>query len=288
MNIENLKPEYAHLYEEGSTDEEALRRLMEIIKVLRGKDGCPWDREQTHESLKVCMIEEAYEVCDAIDKENPDFIKDELGDVLLQVVFHSDIEREYDNFSFKDVANAVSEKMVRRHPHIFWGENAKSVDKALERWENVKRRERDDMTLSDIMSDIPKALPALTKSYKVQVKAAEVGFDWDDVDEAFKKVSEEKSELIHAMKDGSKTDMEDELGDLLFSVVNIARFLDINPENALNGTSQKFIDRFSYIEKTATQRKLNLVDMSLEAMDALWEEAKRLDNSKAPDSEVPD
>ena len=285
MNKEDLDPQYSHLYEDGQTDETAIRRLIDIIKILRSADGCLWDQEQTHESLKVCMIEEAYEVCDAIDKEDLDSLKDELGDVLLQVVFHSDIEQDYGNFSFKDVANKVSEKMVRRHPHVFFDESAKSVDKALEKWENVKRREREGMTLSDIMNAIPKALPALTKSYKVQAKAADVGFDWDNVDDAFKKVSEETSELTRAMIDGSKIDMEEELGDLLFSVVNIARFLDINPEEALNRTSQKFIDRFSHIEKTATQRKLNLVDMSLEEMDALWDEAKRLDKTKAPNGE---
>lgn len=285
MTEKKLNPKYAHLYQPGDTDEAATKRLIEIVQVLRSDDGCPWDKEQTHESLKVCLIEEAYEVCDAIDKKNIELLEEELGDVLLQVVFHSDIEKENCNFMFKDVANGVCEKMVRRHPHIFLNENAKSVDKALEKWENVKRRERGSITLSDTMGSIPKALPALTKSYKVQAKAAEVGFDWDDVKEAFDKVSEEKSELIRAMRDGSKTDMENELGDLLFSVVNIARFLDINPEEALNRSSQKFIDRFSYIENSATQRKLNLVDMSLEEMDALWEEAKLLDKTKAPNDE---
>ncbi len=280
MDFDNLDPKYSYLYVAGDTAESATKRLINIIEVLRRE--CPWDREQTHDSLKVCLIEESYEVCDAIDKKDDDLLEEELGDVLLQIVFHAQIGEENGKFLFKDIANGVSEKMVRRHPHIFSDESAKSVDKALERWENVKRHEKGDITTSRSMKDIPKALPALTKSYKVQSKAANVGFDWDDVKYALEKVAEEKKELEAAMEDDSKSDMALELGDLLFSVVNVARFLDIDPEEALNRTSQKFIDRFSYIEESATQRKLNLEEMSLEDMDALWNEAKNIGGIKAP------
>ena len=279
-NNEELNQKYAHLYEAGDTAESSTRRLIEIIRVLRQE--CPWDREQTHESLKSCLIEEAYEVCDAVDQKDEKHLAEELGDVLLQVVFHAELMEETGSYVYKDIANGVSDKMVRRHPHIFSRENAKSVDKALEKWENVKRRERGSATLSDSMRDIPKSLPALTKSYKIQSKAKSVGFDWDDIKDALSKVTEEKSELETALNEGSKSEIEMELGDLLFSVVNVARFLDIDPEQALNRTSHKFVDRFSYIEREATQRKLNLDNMSLDEMDALWDEAKHFYKNQSP------
>jgi len=266
--------EYAKYYEESKTAEEAVKRLADIIALLRSEDGCPWDREQTHKSIRSCLLEEAYEVADAIDKEDFDNLEEELGDVLLQVVFHANLASEEKKFDLCSIANKESEKMIRRHPHVFLNKNSESIDKVLEKWENVKRKERGTSTHTDSMMNVPDALPALIRSYKIQKKAAEVGFDWDDVSEAFSKVKEETAELLEIYRGDDDSKKMEEVGDLLFAVVNVARFLGVNPEEALNFTSSKFIDRFGFIEKSAKLQGKQLEDMSLEEMDKLWEDAK--------------
>ena len=265
---------YREFYTATDNEKDAFARLAEIVRVLRSPGGCPWDREQTHHSLIRGMIEEAYEVVDAIEKNDTKNLQEELGDVLLQVVMHAQISEEAGGFSLVDVLNTVSEKMLRRHPHVFnkkASENPQDkaipVDKAVELWENVKRDEKDVNSQSDEMRKIPRQLPALLRSEKIQAKARRAGFDWDDVSEAFLKVKEETLELEEACALKDKNHIRDELGDLLFAVVNVSRFLDIDPEEALNLTSERFIRRFSYIEKQADLKGLSTGDMTLEEMD---------------------
>lgn len=278
-----VKEKYIHLCEEASDNRSAIDRLYEIVKVLRVQ--CPWDRVQTHESLRPGMLEEAYETVDAIDNQDMVNLREELGDVLLQVVFHSILGEEASNFDLKDVINEECEKMIRRHPHVFLQENAnntpKSIDKVLEKWENIKEKERGETKTASRLAKVPRALPALTRAYKVQKKAAEVGFDWDDVSEAFDKVREETSELTECCmaESADRKALEEELGDLLFSVVNVSRFLGIDPEASLDYTINKFIRRFTHIEDSALACGRALEDMSLSEMDELWNEAKDLERS---------
>ena len=264
--------EYARFEKKGENEKEAFARLYEIVKVLRVK--CPWDSVQTHDSLRTCMIEEAYEAVDAIQREDTDNLREELGDVLLQVIFHGILAEEEESFTLTDVINEECEKMLRRHPHIFSGEEVKSIDKALERWENMKSKEHNEKSYTERLQKVPKALPALLRSSKVQSKASKIGFDWEDAKGAFGKVEEELSEFKDACEAGGREDMTEELGDLLFSIVNVSRFLDIDPEEALNGATKKFIARFQYMENASAERGLDLERMSLEEMDKLWMEAK--------------
>ncbi|MDO4552868.1 MAG: nucleoside triphosphate pyrophosphohydrolase [Bacillota bacterium] len=271
---------YEELYEEGKSGAEAVDRLCRILALLRSRDGCPWDQAQTHESLRACMIEEAYEAVDAIEKEDWEHLEEELGDVLLQVVFHAGLGQEAGRFDLAGVANRECEKMIRRHPHVFDEKQGtfsanytESVDKVLEKWENVKRKERRG-TQTASMEELPRSLPALTRSCKVQKKAADVGFDWDRVEEAFGKLEEETRELLEIYRSQDREHIKEEVGDLLFAAVNIARFLDVDPEDALNFASQKFIRRFRFIEETAAAQGKNLEEMTLTEMDRLWEQAK--------------
>lgn len=267
-----MKEEYRELYLTKEDEGEALRRLSEIVKILRKE--CPWDRVQTHETLTRCMLEEAYEAVDAIQEKDGDNLREELGDVLLQVVFHSNLSEAEGDFNLADVINEECEKMLRRHPHIFLEEKVKTIDKALERWENMKSKEHDEKSYTERLQRVPKALPALLRGSKVQSKASKIGFDWDDVEGAFQKVEEEFLELKDAYEKDDKKHMAEEFGDLLFSMVNVSRFLNIDPEEALNGSTAKFIERFRYMEKASVERGLDLERMSLEEMDKLWIEAK--------------
>ncbi len=254
--------------------EEAFMELTTLIEILR--EECPWDKEQTHESLRQCLLEEAYEVVDAVNREDFDNLKEELGDVLMEVVFYSLIAQEENKFDLSQVIRGVTDKMVRRHPHVFSNEKAYSIDNVLGKWENIKRKETKVHLVSDRLSNVPRALPALIRSYKLQERAKEAGFDWESIDGAFHKFFEELGELKEAISLKTQTEIENEMGDVLFSVVNLARFLNVNPEEALDSTSDRFIRRFSKMEELAQARNLKIEEMSLSELDGLWEEAKRV------------
>lgn len=248
--------------------------LLDIIETLRNPGGCPWDREQTHESLKSALLEECYEVIDAIENEDDDALIEELGDILLQVVFHTSIGKEDGYFDIMDVIGGISNKMINRHPHVFGNEEANTSEQVLVNWDEIKKEEKGIKTLTEEMQNIAKSLPATTRAYKVQKKAKKVGFDWDDVNCAMDKVKEELNEIKEVYNCEDKSIIEGEVGDLLFACINVARFLEVDGELALDKTIKKFINRFSYIENEAIKNNKNLKDMTLEEMDKLWEEAK--------------
>ena len=249
--------------------------LLRIIEILRSPEGCPWDREQTHKSIRSSLIEETYEAIEAIDTENTELLKEELGDVLLQVVFHSLLEKEAGNFDFSDVADAVAKKMVIRHPHVFGNVSVKDSGEVLKNWDEIKKRTKSQKTQTEVLRSVSPALPALMRSAKVQHKAAKVGFDWPDVSGALDKVSEETAELKAAINNGDREHCWEELGDLLFSVVNVSRFLHTDPEEALTRSCDKFIDRFGKVETLAVSRGLDMKSASLEELDSIWEEVKK-------------
>ena len=273
MDKSLIQEKYWPLMDEAKDEESAIKRLSDIIRILRVE--CPWDRKQDHVSLRTAMIEEAYEVVDAIENEDTENLREELGDVQLQIVFHSLLAEESGVFDLKDVINEECEKMIRRHPHVFSDGEANTVDKVLEKWENIKEREHVDASYTDALKRVPKALPALVRSYKVQAKAANVGFDWDDVSGALDKVGEELEEVKAARALGKQEDIEEEVGDLLFAVVNTARFLDVEPEDALRKATEKFIGRFQAMESLADERSKDLRQMTLQELDGLWEEIKK-------------
>jgi len=252
----------------------------EIIRRLRAEDGCPWDRVQTHESLRDCMIEEAYEVVDGIDTYrdcgDDTNLCEELGDVLLQVVMHARIAEEEGRFSMADVLRGISEKMIRRHPHVFGTDNADTPEQVLENWEDIKKQEKHEETVTEGMRRVAKSLPANIRAAKVQKKAAKVGFDFPDYKQAAAKIEEELQEVMEAVKNGKKSEIFEEFGDLMFSAVNLSRFLDINAENTLTNATEKFINRFEYIEEKAVTKGFELKDMSIQQMDELWNEIKHL------------
>ncbi|MDT7963788.1 nucleoside triphosphate pyrophosphohydrolase [Clostridium perfringens] len=248
--------------------------LLDIIETLRNPGGCPWDREQTHESLKSALLEECYEVIDAIENEDEDALIEELGDVLLQVVFHASIGKEDGYFDIMDVIGGISNKMINRHPHVFGNEEVNTSEQVLVNWDEIKKEEKGIKTLTEEMQNIAKSLPATTRAYKVQKKAKKVGFDLDDVNCAMDKVKEELNEIKEVYNCEDKSIIEGEVGDLLFACINVARFLEVDGELALDKTIKKFIKRFSYIENEAIKNNKNLKDMTLEEMDKLWEEAK--------------
>lgn len=250
--------------------------LVALMVKLRGEGGCPWDKEQTRESLKPYLLEETYEVLEAIEKNDIDLLVEELGDLLLQVVFHAQIAKEDGEFDINDIITGIVNKLVERHPHVFGDVIATSESGALKSWEASKRKIKGITTYTQTLVDIPEALPNLMRSYKIQQKAALVGFDWDDVNDAIAKVDEELVEVKEVYNTGNKQIIEEEIGDLLFAVVNVARFLKVEPELALRGTINKFIKRFQYIEETALQKGKKLDKMTLQEMDELWNEAKKI------------
>jgi tetrapyrrole methylase family protein/MazG family protein len=249
--------------------------LVELMERLRGENGCPWDKEQTRDSLRPYLLEETYEVLDAIMKDDIDLMVEELGDLLLQVVFHSQIAREDGEFDINEVITNIVNKLIIRHPHVFADVEATSESGALKSWEASKRKYKGIETYTQTLVDIPEILPALMRAYKVQQKAALAGFDWDDIEDAFLKVYEEAEEVKEVYKTGEKAIIEGEIGDLLFSVVNVSRFLKVQPELALGATTEKFIKRFRFIEETVLQSGGKLDKMSLQEMDKLWNEAKQ-------------
>jgi len=249
----------------------AFDELVGVMARLRRKDGCPWDREQSHESLKPYIIEETYEVLDAIDRKDDDELREELGDVLLQIVFHAQIAAEQSRFTMDDVAAAIVEKLKRRHPHVFGNVEVEDSREVLRNWEEIKKEEGKD----SVLDGVPDGLPALLKAQRVQEKVRRVGFDWESIGGTFDKVREEIGELEKAVKDGDQAGIEDEFGDILFSLVNVARFLDINAEESLRQTTKKFSHRFRYIENRIEEKgERPIEEYSLEELDALWNEAK--------------
>jgi len=253
--------------------------LVKLMNKLRSIDGCPWDREQTHESLKKYLLEEAYEVIEAIDHDDLWALEDELGDVLLQVAFHSEIASENGYFNFTDVITGIYEKMVRRHPHVFGDVDVESTDEVLVNWDEIKKQEKKADSYTEMMKDISMSFPALIRSEKIQKKAAAVGFDWDNIEQPIAKVEEELEELVEIVQKGVVEKPSEELilevGDLLFAVVNVARKLGVSAEIALQKTVEKFINRFSYIEESNDAKQRGIGNLTLEEMDFLWEEAKK-------------
>lgn len=254
--------------------------LVAIIKVLRAPGGCPWDREQTHESIKKNFIEETYEVVEAINKQSPDMLREELGDVLLQIVLHSEMESENGNFTFDDVVNDIVQKLVVRHPHVFGEVVANNTAEALNSWDAVKLKTKGQRNQTESMLSVPRELPALMRAQKIQHKAAKIGFDWDNVGGAVDKLYEEIDELKTAMEQGKRLDIEDEFGDVLFSCVNIARFIDVDSEEALTASTDKFMSRFSLVEQMASEQGIDMKSSSIEELDRLWDKAKKIKNSE--------
>lgn len=242
--------------------------LVEIVKILRRE--CPWDREQTHQSIKDNLIEEAYETVEAIDNEDFDEVKKELGDLLLHVIFHSRMASETNTFSIEDVILAIQEKLIRRHPHVFGDVEANDEQKVAENWEAIKMKEGKE----SVLDGIPKHLPALIKAQRMQEKAANVGFDWPEREQVWEKLEEELDELKEVIEQNDQQKSEEEFGDLLFSLVNVGRFYDLTAEDSLRRTNKKFQKRFRYIESKVRQSSRSLNEVSLEEMDMYWEEAK--------------
>lgn len=248
--------------------------LIEIMKFLRAPDGCPWDRVQTHESIRSNFIEETYEVIEAIDNKDNELMKEELGDVLLQVVFHSEMAAEENAFDINDVINDVCKKLVIRHPHVFGDVKADNSEEALKSWDDVKMKTKSQDRQSDAMLSVARSLPSLMRAEKIQKKAAKVGFDWDNVYEAIEKIPEELSELRQAVADNNQADIAEELGDLLFSVVNVSRFLKVDSEKALYDACDKFTSRFTSLEELAQQRDIDINTATLDELNSLWDEVK--------------
>lgn len=284
---------------------ERFTKLVELMAALRAPNGCPWDRKQTHESLKPYLLEETYEVLETIDQRDHAKLREELGDVLLQVIFHSQIAAEAGTFTVEDVLEILATKLIRRHPHVFGnGEQTGALtngEQVLSQWEEIKRAEREAAGgAQSALDGVPKTLPALLRAYQTQARAARVGFDWPHnaagLEQVFGKVTEEIGELRDAVsKSASEAEsaptqpagrehIEVELGDILFSLVNLARFLKVNPEDALRGSTNRFMDRFHLVEAQASEKGRSLIDMTLAEMDALWEEAKLRLSGRAPDA----
>lgn len=250
---------------------DSLQRLREIVRRLRAPDGCPWDREQTHASLKPHLLEECYELLEAIDAGDNDHLREELGDLLLQVMLHAQIAGDEGRFTLDDVAGDLADKLVRRHPHVFGENRLPDSDAVLKQWDQLKQAEKTERR--SVLDGVPPHLPALARAQKLQAKAARVGFDWPDATGALAKVREELGEVVEAQV----TELEDEMGDLLFAVVNYARKRKVDAEQALLSAARKFSDRFHAVEELAYARGLDVKAMSLDHLDALWDEVKARD-----------
>lgn len=248
--------------------------LVEIMKILRSPEGCPWDRVQTHESIRSNFIEETYEAIEAIDTNDTELMREELGDVMMQVVFHALMEEENGNFDISDVCDEVCKKLIIRHPHVFADTVADTADQVLTNWDKIKMESKSQKSQTEVLASVSKALPALMYSQKIQHKAAKVGFDFEKTDDAMMKVEEELSELKSAISNNDEENMSEELGDLLFSVVNVARFIKVDSEKALYDATLKFTDRFAKVEKLCKERNIDMANASLSTLDSLWEEVK--------------
>ena len=252
---------------------EAFGALLDVLDELRVK--CPWDAKQTNQSLRPNTIEEAFELADALLKEDSTNIEKELGDVLLHIIFYAKIADEKEQFDIADVCNALREKLIFRHPHVFGDVTVNGSGDVVQNWEQLKLKEKGGN--KSVLAGVPDALPSLIKAYRIQEKASNVGFDWDDAHQVWDKVKEEIAEVQAEIEKGNVSDIEKEFGDLLFSIVNAARLYKVHPDNALDRTNRKFISRFNYVEAKAKEAGRNLKEMTLAEMDALWDEAKNLE-----------
>ncbi len=248
-------------------------QLVNIVAKLREPEGCPWDREQTRETLKPFLVEEFYELIDALDDNNPGGIKEELGDLLFQIILQCQLSKEDGQFDIYDVVEGIAHKMVRRHPHVFGNKDLKTSQDVKQWWEEHKKKEGKDY--ESAIGGVPKSLPALLRAHKLQLKATKVGFDWKKIEDVYEKLDEEIREFREALDKKNHEDIEDELGDLFFVLVRIANFVNVNPEDALRKTIQKFIHRFKHIEKEASLQGKRLSEMTLAEMDVLWNNAKK-------------
>ncbi len=253
-----------------------MQDLYPSMDALRGPDGCPWDKEQDLTTLIPFIIEEAYEVVAAIESGEPESLKEELGDHLFQVVFASRLAKESGDFDIGDVIKGCADKMIRRHPHVFGEEKADSSSDVLRHWARVKSEEKPQASVTDTLKDVPESFPALLRAHKVSEKAAKVGFDWNNVENVLDKVFEEIEEFKESLRDKDIVGAEEEIGDILFALVNLSRFIEVNPEDALRKTIGKFITRFHYVEKKIESNKANLRETSIEEMERLWQEAKKI------------
>ena len=248
--------------------------LVEIMRILRAPGGCPWDAEQTHESIKKNLIEETYEVIEAINKNDKELLCEELGDTLMQVVFHAQMEKEAGVFDFDDVSDGVCKKLIERHPHVFGEVAISGVDDVLTNWDAIKRKSKGQKSTTESMQSVPRELPALMRATKLQKKAADVGFDWNDVSGALDKLEEEIAELRAAIANKDKENIAEELGDILFSAVNVSRFVKTDAEEALTAASDKFLSRFTKVETLAKEREIDMKSVGIDELDKLWDEAK--------------
>jgi MazG family protein len=268
-----------------SRDSEAIERLLAIMSRLRGPGGCPWDREQTLQTLRPYVLEETYEVLEAIDAGDPRAHAEELGDLLLQFVFQAQIAREEGRFDFADVADAISNKLVSRHPHVFGDARVKDAEGVLKQWAALKREEnRRKGGGQSVLEGVPREMPALARADRLTEKASRIGFDWPEPAGAREKLSEELAELDAAIASGDRDEMERELGDVLFAAANLSRKLGVPPEEALRGTLARFVARFAHIERELARRGVSHGEATLEQMDALWDEAKSLERQEKTDS----
>ncbi len=254
--------------------------LREIMRLLRSEEGCPWDREQDHSSIRNDLLEEAYETLDAIDSCDKENLCEELGDLLLQVVFHAQISKEDGDFDFDDVADGICKKLIVRHPHVFGDVVAETSEQVLTNWDAIKMETKNQTTYTDTLVSVPKAFPALMRAKKVQKRASKAGYDFESVESALGKAEEELCELREAVGSGAEADITEEIGDLLFAVVNVARLSGNDAESSLAGAVEKFITRFSECEKMALCEGLDISKASPEELDALWNRAKKLDSSR--------
>ena len=255
-------------------DRYTMEDLLQIMALLRSPMGCPWDREQTHQSIRTDFLEETHEVIEAINQEDTAGLQEELGDVLLQIVFHSQIEGEKGTFQFGDVVDGICKKLIIHHPHVFGEVIVDSSGQVLQNWDAIKRKTKGNKTQRELLEAVPRSLPALMRAAKVQNRARRVGFDWPEVSGALDAMDSEMAEFREALASANSAAVEEERGDLLFSVVNVSRFTKTDAEQALTGATDKFIRRFAEVEHLAAERKINMSDAGLETLDELWREAK--------------
>ena len=255
----------------GVLNHKAFQQLVDIMAKLRSPDGCPWDKEQTHDSLKPYLLEEAYEVLETLDDGDFDGLKEELGDLMLQVVYHAQLANEKGRFSIGDVLDTINQKLMRRHPHVFGQMEIHTAEEQRIHWENLKKKEGK----ASVLDGVPKSLPALLRAHRIQQKASTVGFDWEKTEQVWEKVKEEVGELVEVVQTQDTSRIEEEFGDLLFALVNLSRFIHVDPENSLRRAVDKFTRRFQKVELTMNALGKNMKEASLDEMDAVWDRVKR-------------